>query len=176
MENFFDSLFGKTQPVDRTKKLLGEDMYLLYLTDNEYDDLKISRTYSNMGYLFKNDRIISNQLFRIGGLGGEFKDGFCKLINYTKEDGYYGKHCIINNKGKIVFIQKNSLDYPYHVGGIIAKLNSEYFNLNTGELIVSGDSSIESKDYLFVDNRYKKEFEEGVYKIDKRTGQVEYFK
>ena len=108
-------------------------------------------------------------------MGSGFKDNnYCMLINYTNTKDS-GTHCIIDIDGKIVFKQKNILNYLYYLKDVIATMDKEYYNLLTGEIITKGSNSINSENYLFVENRYNKEFALGVYRIEYSTGKFEIF-
>ena len=69
---------------------------------------------------------------------------------------------------------------PYHVAGIIATVDSHYYNLRTGSVITKADqSSMISDEFIFVENKYAfaggEKFPLGVYKINFKTGEFEIF-
>lgn len=135
-------------------------------------------------HLYKDGKQVTSQIFRKGGLCHGFKDGYCGLILYTKErktkgntSGFsFGNNVIINELGEIK-LQKNGIDYPYHCGGNVGSIDKVYYNLLTGEPIISKTaSSMDSKNYIIVEHRYDfdcytKEVKVplGIYKIDKQT-------
>jgi hypothetical protein len=136
----------------------------------------------NHFHLYKDGVQLPN-VFRIGGLGGQFKDGYCVLIYYSDfkllssklKKGYssdIGRSCIINTDGEIVLESKHLIEYIYHIGGIIASCNNrEIYNLKTKEVIMKDHLGISyTSQYLFI-STYNNE----VYKIDKYTGDIEIF-
>lgn len=134
---------------------------------------------SNYSHLYHNDLKVSDNIFRRGGTGGTFKDGYCKLIHYTRdkkrEDGFsYGLHVIVNKLGDICLSGEGMSSYPSHCGGNLGKLKDTYINLCTGEEVITASSSntIDAKKYMFVEHRYdwyNKSLPLGVYQIDKMT-------
>lgn len=128
----------------------------------------------NHFHLYKDGLQLPN-IFRIGGLGGRFEDGYCVLIHYPnfnlKSKSNIGTSCIINMDGEIV-LESRFLKWVYHIGGIIASNGEkDLYNLKTKELIVSNfNNYLVTTKYLFV-NTYDKK----VYKIDKYTGDIEIF-
>ena len=144
--------------------------------------LDIENNELGYSYLYKNGIKISNEIFRKGGLCSGFKNGYCNLIHYSNVEkgnvGQLGKSCIINSDGKIVLIQDNLIHYPYHLKGNIGYVEGKYYNLLTSELIVDAGSnygSLRSKDYLFIENNYNKNYQKGVWKINWITCEVEVF-
>jgi hypothetical protein len=137
-------------------------------------------------HLYHNGLKVSDSVFRKGGTGGKFTDGYCSLIHYVKckdsnrkdPHGFdFGTHVIINELGEIVLKSTGSLDYPSHCGGNIGRLKDKYYNLNTGEPIMTARSSgdISSKNLLIVEHRYDwydKSLPLGVYTINKTTCEI----
>lgn len=165
---------------------LGEGFELrpIELTEEQAKD---SHT-ANLKYshLYRNGDKVSDHIFRKGGLGGEFKDGYCQLIHYTRttekgknNSGFnFGVHVIVNRKGEICLSSEGVSYYPSHYGGNLGKLRDTYYNLITKEPILtcSSSDSINSKNYVFVQHRYDwydKNLPLGVYRIDKLTCEFE---
>jgi len=143
------------------------------------------------GYLYKDGKQLSETIFRKGGMGGEFKDGYNLLLKYEKGEikkdkngkdyqtytsGYW---VIVNTMGEIVMEDNESFSHNlYHQGGIIASKKDFYYNLLTGEkIMVKSSSVIDGKKFIIVEHRYdwygKNEgFKTGVYQINKQTGEV----
>ena len=156
--------------------------------------LEIEDNQSHYGLLFRNGKKLSDIIFRVGGMGGSFKDNpYCMLIEYgnfhsalktTKAIKSLGNHCIIDANGKIVLTQeKGALQGLYYLKGCIAVSNNYYYNLITGEIITKGDNTITSNEFLFIENRYsnlygtdKGKYQLGVYKVNWITGEYELFK
>ncbi|MFW6247240.1 MAG: hypothetical protein ACOC22_03665 [bacterium] len=152
---------------------------------------ELGGNYQSYSFLFKEGKKISDVVFRKGGISNGFVKGdYCNLIAYknffknpkTKFSRTSSTHVLINLDGKIVLEEKGLSKYPYYLKGVIASMDKGYYNLSTGELIIKGDSSIESDDFLFVQKKYDfewyggKDKPKGVYKICFETGEVEYFK
>jgi len=160
---------------------IGQDIFLMP-TDDFKDNKEMSC--NDFGYLYKDGKQLSDIPFRKGGLFSGFKDQqYCSIIAYPelKTSGYsFGNHCIINTKGEIVLDRGASLDYPYHLKGVIGAVKGTYYNLETGKPIVSGSQTLKSDTYFFVQNSYsfgdEAKYEKGVYKIEYATGNYEIFK
>lgn len=132
---------------------------------------------------------ISDALYRVGGFGGRFKDGYCELIKYVEEfyddsitseinrkrhlEGYW---CIINSEGREKFVA-NKFESVYHIGGIIAKSERSFINIETKERFLNGECKyMESKNFIFIDNPYDKDkSKRGIYKINKFDFSIEIF-
>lgn len=143
--------------------------------------------------LTKNGELISSSLYRVGGFGFNLKDDYFMLLKYV-EDFYSkeimricenkdpkhldGRWCILDKNGveKIVF--KDSFHSPYLVkNSIIYSTGSNYYNIETEEFYCYASSTMESTDYLFLDNKYDKdENKRGIMKINKKTGIYELIK
>ena len=144
--------------------------------------------------LTKNGELVNNSLYRIGGLNNPKVgvDKYFMLLKYVEV--YYskeilamsksnkpkhleGRWCIldINGNEKIEF--DRSLDYPYLVkDSCIYSIKSNYYNIETGEHYGYSSYSFQSKDFLFLDNKFEKDKSKcGVMKIDKKTGTWELF-
>jgi len=153
------------QPVDTGKKSLKNGIDLVYL-------------FEDYGFLYKGAERISDELFRLGGLSDGFEGVYCMLIRYKVEpDGIdFGTHVIVDIDGDIVLKEDAStLSNLYLLQGCIAVMNSNYYSLITGKIIVKGHSTIKCSSYLFVENTYDKQYELGVYKIHWETGVFEVF-
>lgn len=147
---------------------LGGKVYFIEI-DSEDND-------SNYGHLYnKEGKQLSNKIFRIGGMGGKFKDGYCELLTYTKsayKKGYGSESLwvLINEDGKIVYEAKGQFEYFYHMGGRIISENNKYIDVVTKKEICTSYSSIYSSSYIFA-NVYL-EHKQVVYQIDKFNGDV----
>ena len=178
----FGSLFGgMTEPKEKYPyERLGNGF--------ELRPLEMEGDRHNYSLLYKDGELVCNHVFRKGGLSTGFKDGYCELILYTPQkdkkkhpEGFdFGNHVLINELGEIK-IRSQGLDCPYHLGGNIAKLNNNYYNLLTGKAIMPKSSeTINTKNFLIVEHRYdfdcySKEVKVplGVYKINKITCEIE---
>jgi len=149
---------------------------------------------TDYSFLFKDGVKVSDKVFRKGGISNGYKKGdYANLIVYHnffskrvkteyKHSRSYGKHCLVDLNGKIVLEENGLNKHPHYIKGVIAHMGDGYYDLRTSELIIMGDSSVESKEYLFVQKKYDfewyggKEKALGVYKICFETGEVEHFK
>lgn len=137
-------------------------------------------------HLYHNGLKVSDDVFRKGGMGGRFKDGYCELIHYTpvanpkkSDDGFsYGTFVIINHLGEICLTDNESSDHPHHIGGHIASIGNYIYDLRTGKAITPRSSTvISAKNSLIIEHSYKwynKEVELplGVYQIDYATAKI----
>jgi len=147
-------------------------------------------------YLYMSGQKISDMIFRKGGLGGTFIDGYCSLISYpnfklkegSDQESEFGTHCIVNLKGDIAMSEEDRFSHDlYHIKGLVAKKKDSYYNLVTSEIIVlaSSNSRVETDEFIWVEHKYdfdyytangEKKFPMGVYKINCYTGDVEFYK
>lgn len=153
---------------------------------------KWNETMNDFVVLTKNGELISNSLYRVGGMGGKpDSKNYFMLLKYVED--YYsadimrmskskdskhlsGRWCIIDKNGieKVVF---ESFKSPYLVNGsCIYSLDSKYYNIETGELYCYASTSMQSNEFLFLENRYDDDkSKRGVMKISKKTGIWELF-
>lgn len=149
--------------------------------------------------LTKNGELVSNSLYRVGGMGADIKKDYFLLLKYVeaicdfkfvrecykdksnKEVELLRKHlkgcwCIIDKNG-IEKKQFDQFDSPYIVSdSCIYSFKSNYYNIETGEFYCYASSAIKSADYLFLENAYgKDESRRGVMKINKKDGSWELF-
>lgn len=155
--------------------------------------------------LTKNGQLISNNLYRVGGMGTPNleKDNYFMLLKHVehlydfeflkkcypnksrKELELHRKHLkdtwvIIDKNGVEKQEQKGSLDYMYLVkNSCIFHLGSKYYNIETGEFYCESSKSMQSKEFIFLENIYsfreKDESKIGIMKINKKDGSYEVF-
>jgi hypothetical protein len=140
--------------------------------------------------LQRNGELVNDSVYRVGGMGGDITKDYFLLLKHTEafyEDNITNDKsrkphlrstwCIVDKNGveKVVFDQFRS---PYLVkDSCIYFLESNYYNIETGEHYGTSYTSMESDDFLFIDNRYgKDETKKGVLKINKKDGTWELFK
>lgn len=177
----------------------NEEYYLKELSENELDtyiknhneNKKYSSSDKNLSFLYKGDIKISDIVFRKGGLGGTYKDGYCQLLEYgtienPKSEYYNG--CVVDIYGNIVLkqSQEKGLGNIYLKGGILAMVGDYLYNLKTGKPFLKPMSSkLETYEFMFVetytlDEKYynpeiAKIQKRGVYKINKFTSEMQFF-
>jgi len=153
----------------------------------ELRPLDIENNKHEYSHLYKDGVKVSDEVFRRGGYGGDFKDGYCYLIHYTPQkdkkkypEGFGNSTSVlVNESGKIVLKQKE-LDYPSHIGGNVGLVKEAYYNLLTGEAIMpKADTSIRGSNFLIVEHRYSWDYIKkvidipvGVYSINLLTCEV----
>lgn len=141
--------------------------------------------------LTKNGQLIRNTLYRIGGINTPnlSTDKYFMLLKYV--EAFYpdditdvakrkphlsGRWCILDKEGneKVEFEPFSS---PYLVkGSQIYSIRDKYYNIETGEFYCDAGSSMQSKDFLFLENRWdKNESKRGIMKINKHNGKWELF-
>lgn len=150
-----------------------------------------------------NGEILRNTLYRKGGLNSlnVKTDKYFMLLKYSedlyskefikkcypkknaKEQEKHIKHLkaewvIIDYKGieKVVF---KDLSHGYLVSpdSVLYMIDSNYYNIETGFKYGYTTNSIQSEDFVFLDNKYEKdEAKKGVMKINKIDGSFEMFK
>lgn len=186
--SFAESLFGvlsKKKEKENPYQNLGSGYELrpIEMTDEKGNYIPNTNKYSNL--YFKGEKI-SEEVFRKGGLGGDYKDGYFDLIHYTKEkdpkksdNGFsFGIHVIVNDKGEIVFRGNGIADYPSHIGGHLLSSKDYIYDLRTGKAIApKGASTIRGTNFIIIEHRYSWYDKEinlplGIYKIDLKTAEI----
>jgi len=150
-------------------------------------------------HLYKNKKLVSNTLYRLGGLFNDKSWGVIHIIknvesfyknNITKnikEKKHLASHfCIINAEGKELKVFKE-FDNSYLIAPAIYICNKKYYNLFTHQPFVEDinkpsvddtrRSSVESKTYLFIENKYDdNKKNRGVIQVNKLTGESKLIK
>jgi hypothetical protein len=133
---------------------------------------------------------LSNTLYRIGGINNPnpSTDRYFMLIKHT--EAQYDKSittdpkrinhlksqwCIIDKYGieKIIF---DSYQHGYIVGeSQVYSIGKKYYNIETGNLYCESYEHIESKEFIFLQDKYNDNKDKrGVYKINKENGTFEF--
>ena len=141
-----------------------------------------------------NGELLRPTLYRVGGMGKPnlATDKYFVLLKHT--EAFYGKDilkmsgnknpkhlngtwCIIDQYGNEKFESKSSSDYLYLLkNSCICSSNQKYYNIETGELYCDSSKSMESEEYLFLDNAYDKdESKRGIMMINKCDGTWDLF-
>ncbi len=183
--NFFGGMIREMDPEAKYPyERLGDGYELrsIELLDSKGNQLMNESKYS---HLYHNGLKVTDLIFRKGGLGGKFNDGYCLLILYVQKSEHtqkghgfdFGIHVIINELGEIVLKANGSCEYPSHCGGNVGKLKDTYYNLKTGEPILTASSSgaISSKNLIIIEHQYdwyNKSLPLGVYTINKTTCEI----
>lgn len=156
----FHELFEKAQGEPYPHDRLGDGYELRNIELKDKKGKPIENR-SNYAHLYHNDLKVSDEVFRRGGTGGKFKDGYCQLIHYkrdkSREDGFsYGNHVIINHLGEICLGQNTQFgDYPSHMGGHVGCLKDLLYDLRTGKpFMVKSSTTINGESTIIVEHRY----------------------
>ncbi|MDA3780883.1 MAG: hypothetical protein PF487_11795 [Bacteroidales bacterium] len=143
--------------------------------------------------LTKNGELLRNTLYRIGGLNSPKlnEDKYFLLIKHV--EAYYskdiirmsenkdpkhleGRWCILDKNGneKVEFEQ---FEIPYLINdSCIYSIDGKYYNIENGEFYCDSSVTMQSTDYLFLENRYDEDKSKcGIMKINKQNGSWELF-
>lgn len=144
--------------------------------------------------LTRNGELVNNSLYRVGGLNTPKpeSDRYFMLIKYveayydkawlkqiksnSKPEHLEGRWCIIDSNG-IEKVEFEQFKHPYLVkDSCIYSLDRKYYNIETGYFYCDASTSMQSNDFLFLENAYDKDkSRRGVMKIDKKSGTWELF-
>ncbi len=139
-------------------------------------------------YIYKDGVKLNDTLYRKGGMGGEFKDGYMLLLKHIEayyedsitKDKNRKRHlsdawCILDTNG-IEKVNFKKFESPYLSGGQIYSLDQKYYNIETGEFYCKAYTSITSSQFIFLDNQFDSDkSRRGVMKINKQDGTWELF-
>ncbi len=189
---------------EQNKILPISNHLLISDTEGKDNSLQLSKIIVNEDYrkkwnihendfvcLTKNGQLISNSLYRKGGLGGSIEEDYFMLLKhveafYTDEilriceskdpNHLESRWCIIDKNG-IEKVEFDRFKSPYITkDSQIYSIDSNYYNIETGEFYCRSSSSMVSGEYLFLENRWDKdESRRGVMKINKKNGSWELF-
>lgn len=140
--------------------------------------------------LTRGGKLIRETLYRTGAFDPNLKDDYFMLLKHV--EAIYDQKLI---KGKTyeerrhledrwVILDKNGnekVEFPqfkhgYLAGGCIYSIESKYYNIETGEYYGYSTSSMQSDEFVFIDNRFEADkAKRGVMKINKRDGSWELF-
>ena len=178
-----------TTEIIKAEQMKGEGLQLGYIQINEDYRKKWNIHGNDFFFICKDGQPLRHTLYRKGGLGANIKDDYFALLKYTediypdsittvKKDKKHLKHewCIIDKWGneKVVIEQ---FKHPYIVrNSCIYSVDRHYYNIETGEYYGQASTSMESDDFVFLENRWDKDKSKcGVLKINKLNGTVELF-
>lgn len=163
----------------------GFELRPIPLTKKEAADSRIVNL--KYSHLYYNGERVSDNIFRKGGMGGIFKDGYCELIHYIRTDkkgesdsGFdFGTFVIVNEFGEISLRgERYTSDHPYHIGGRLASIGKYVYDLHTGNAISpKGSTWIKGETAVIIEHRYDWYDKEvklpiGIYSIDYKTAEI----
>ncbi len=147
--------------------------------------------------LTKNGELINNSLYRVGGFGSiaeDIKQDYFMLLKYVESvyemDFLKGCHPNKSNKqlelerkhlvGCWCILDKNGVEKKVfdrfktvHIikGSCIYSVDGNKYNIETGEFYCNSTASMESSEFLFLENTRDKDLsKKGVMKINKKDG------
>lgn len=103
-----------------------------------------------------------------------YKTNNSKFDNSTK---HLEPNFVIIDQNGVERVQFEKHKSPIlYANSCIYSLDGKYYNIETGEFYCDTNKLIESKEFLFLENRYDKDkSKRGVLKIDKKTGKADFF-
>jgi len=187
-----DLLFKSNQ---NTKKVDDNKLQLSPIQVNAEYCKEWNENMKDFVVLTKNGELISNSLYRVGGLGGDITKDYFMLLKYIESVYTYefikscypkenrkelelrrkhleGRWCILDKNGveKKEFVEQ--FKYPYILkDSCIYSIDSNYYNIETDEFYGRAFKAMYSKNFLFLDCR-----DDTVMKINKKDGSFELFK
>jgi hypothetical protein len=185
-ENFFGGALNFNEREKHPYIQLGDGYELREIEILEEGGKLIVENRDKYSHLYHNGLKVSDKIFRKGGTGGRFKDGYISLIYYTqkahhtkeKHGSDFGTHVIIDGLGDIKLKPTSSFSYPNHIGGHLGSVNDYIYDLRTGVAITPKPSNtIVGENCIIIEHRYSwcnKEVELplGIYKIDFQTAEI----
>lgn len=135
---------------------------------------------------------INDTLYRKGGIGGSFKDGYCVIIKHVEAEypdnittdpkgkkHLESKFCVINEKGEEKMIAEHFGSITHH-GGLLFSVrglttSSKLYNVETGEYFGEIHDALSSNEFVFFKFSDWGVKTRGVKKVNKFTGEVEFF-
>ncbi|MCK9429828.1 MAG: hypothetical protein M0R17_07470 [Candidatus Omnitrophica bacterium] len=138
--------------------------------------------------LYKDGKKISNTLYRIGGMGGNWKDGYMVLLKHLQacypdsitKNKKAKLHleslwCIIDQMG-VEKVECENLNELYHDGGLIYNIDRNYYNIETKERYGFSFHRLTSTNFIFLDKQYDEDASKrGILKINIHDGTTELF-
>ncbi len=140
--------------------------------------------------LTKDGALISDKLYRVGGFKPNIKDDYFLIIKHVeafyddditrvkKEKAHLeGRWCILDKNG-VEKVEFPSYKSPYLVtDSCMYTLDNKCYNIETGECYGDSNNKLQSKDYVFLENKFDDDkSKRGVKKINKKDGSWELFK
>lgn len=176
----------------------NEPLQLSSITLKPEYALKWNERSTDFLVLTRGGEMIRPTLYRKGGINFPDlkKDRYFMLLKYTEahyskeimrmskkrcpggtSNHLEGKWCVIDSKGEEKVVAENSFKYPHIVDdSVIYSIEKSYYNIETGEFYCSASGSMQSAEYLFLENNYDKDHSRrGVMKINKNDGSWELF-
>ena len=185
--DFFGGLIREMDPEERyPHQRLGDGYELREIEIIAEGGQFVVENREKYSHLYHNGLKVSDEVFRKGGTGGKFKDGYCKLIHYTQKEPHtekrhgfdFGTHVVIDGLGDIKMKGQGISSYPDHIGGHLGALGNYIYDLRAGSAIAPKSStSITGKNAIIIEHRYDWYDKEvklplGVYRIDFWTAEL----
>lgn len=159
---------------------------------NEDYRVKWNVHYDDFVCLTLDGELVRPTLYRVGGLNypKPGKDRYFKLLKHV--EAFYPKHIAKTNKGDAKHLESrwcildkdgnekfecNDFHSPYLIkDSPVFSVDGSYYNIETNELYCKPSSTMESTEFLFLENRFDKDkSKRGVMRIRKSDGTFEMF-
>jgi hypothetical protein len=158
----FENFFGGGSSVEKSPYTqLGEGFELRPIEIKNQAG-KVIENRDKYSTLWRDGKEVTDLVFRKGGVGGDFKNGWCDLILYrkdpTKATGFdYGVWVLINRDGEVILESKKfSSNHPKYIGGIIGELDGYYYNLITKQKVApTGSNRIITGSSIIIEHKYE---------------------
>lgn len=188
---FFHDLINREPEI---KQFDNNIIQLSKITLNEDYAKEWNERMKDFVVITKNGELVNNSLYRVGGLGNKDNgNGYFLLLKYV--EAYYpeeilkmsksknpkhleGRWCILDKNGVEKKVFERSLDYPSLIeGSCIYTINRKYYNIETDEFYCEASDRMDSKEFIFLNNKYDKdENRRGIWKIHKTNCTYEIIK
>ncbi len=184
----------RIQPIVNKQTIESGNLQLSPIDINEEYCKKWNIHMADYVCLTRNGELVNNVLYRIGGINYPdlrfLKSNYIMLLKHVEalyDDSIAkdikskrhleGRWCIIDKNGneKVVL---DSFRYGYVVkNSQIYSVERNYYNIESGEFYCCASNSMDTEEYLFLENAYdKNESKRGVMKINKKDSSWELFK
>ena len=201
--DFINFIFGQYTEQEDRPDTNENGLQITTLQINEDYAKKWNENARDFVCITKNGELLNPTLYRVGGMGTNKIKGkkYFMLLKYVEAiyDFKFIKECYPNKNNKELEQLRKHLEERWCIidefgvekvefkhfensvniikDSCIYSLESNYFNIETKEMYCCSYHSLESKNFLFLENKYDKDKSKlGVLKIDKITGEYELFK
>ena len=139
--------------------------------------------------LYKDNELISDAAWRIGGFGATPNGKYFALIKHTED--YYEDNitkdpkekphlksnwCIIDKNGVEKIVCKK-FDSPYIIGDILCSIDQVIYDIESGYSYGKSYHNMITSEFVFIHIEYDEDkSKRGVYKINRTDGTFEFFK
>ncbi len=171
-------------------------LQLSHITVNEEYREKWNIHCTDFVLLSRNGQPIRDTLYRLGGMTSpkDIKNDYFLLIKHVedhysdditkvkKDKPHLKSTWVIMDKHGNERVEFGQFKSPYLVkDSVLYSIESKYYNIETGEYYCHSSGTMESDEFLFIDNSYAAIYDKdktkcGIMKINKKDGTYELFK